>query len=239
MSGNKLNLQDLPDDPADSKEPGKFDVDDIASSSKWSEIMKYNLIDKGFEVDDKGNFVGQEPTFIDYLKAFPSTYGDKVRRDEGFAKKMMAGFLNMMRPVEGFVPVNSAVAFGDAYLGEETRQSEMETAMMKTLKFLEQNPQYREDYLKTLAASSTGAAALYKMDSDEIQKTFNSIRLNKIEQYLRAFPNANPENLYLATPDGKPYDSSQLYKLQNLNPGIITEIANNLVKLCQKALLVK
>lgn len=140
----------------------------------------------------------------------------------------MAGFLNMMRPVEGFVPVNSAVAFGDAYLGEETRQSEMETAMMKTLKFLEQNPQYREDYLKTLAASSTGGAALYKMDSDEIQKTFNSIRLNKIDQYLRAFPNANPENLYLATPDGKPYDSSQLYKLQNLNPGIITEIANNL-----------
>ena len=87
MSGNKLNLEDLPDDSADSKEPGKFDVDDIASSSKWSEIMKYNLIDKGFEVDDKGNFVGQEPTFIDYLKAFPNTYGDKVRRDEGFAKK--------------------------------------------------------------------------------------------------------------------------------------------------------
>ena len=52
--------------------------------------------------------------------------------------------------------------------------------------------------------------------------------MNKIEQYLLSFPNANPQNLYLVTPDGKPYDSTELYKLQNLNPGIITVIANNL-----------
>ena len=207
--------------------PGEFNANDIAESSKFKEIMKYNLIEKGFEVDDKGNFAGQEPTFIDYLKVFPSTYMDKVGRDEGFAKKMMAGFLNMMRPVEGFVPVNSAVAFGDAYLGEETRQSEMETAMMKTLKFLEKNPDLREDYLSTLKASS-GVDPLSKMKSEEIQKTFNLVKMNKIEQYVKQNIGAKPENLYLALPDGKEYDSTELYKIQNLDPAIIAAIADKL-----------
>ena len=207
--------------------PGEFNANDIAESSKFKEIMKYNLIEKGFKVDDKGNFAGQEPTFIDYLKVFPSTYMDKVGRDEGFAKKMMAGFLNMMRPVEGFVPVNSAVAFGDAYLGEETRQSEMETAMMKTLKFLEKNPGLREDYLSTLKASS-GVDPLSKMKSEEIQKTFDLVKTNKIEQYVKQNIGAKPENLYLAGPDGIEYDSTQLYKLQNLDPAIIAAIADTL-----------
>jgi hypothetical protein len=85
-------------------------------------------------VDDKGNFT-EKPKFMDYLKSLPGAYADKVSRDEDFAKKMIAGFLNMMRPVEGFVPVNSAVAFGDAYLGEETRQANMLPADAKMLEY--------------------------------------------------------------------------------------------------------
>jgi len=202
-------------------EPG-----DEVLSDEFSVIIKDNIIANGAEVDADGNFV-KKPKFMDYLKVLPSSYADKVSRDPDFAKKMIAGFLNMMRPVEGFVPVNSAVAFGDAYFGEETRQADMETAMMKTLKFLEKNPGLREDYLSTLKASS-GVDPLSKMKSEEIQKTFDLVKMNKIEQYVKQNIGAKPENLYLAGPDGIEYDSTQLYKLQNLDPAIIAAIADTL-----------
>ena len=66
----------------------------------------------------------------------------------------MAGFLNMMKPVEGFVPINPAVAFGEGYLGEETRQADMLPADAKMLQFLQANPEYKDFYLKGKAAEA-------------------------------------------------------------------------------------
>tara|TARA_R110002012_G_scaffold64432_2_gene169425 strand:- start:2220 stop:2645 length:426 start_codon:yes stop_codon:yes gene_type:complete len=67
---------------------------------------------------------------------------------------MMAGFLNMMKPVEGYVPINSAVAFGEGYLGEETRQADMLPADAKMLKFLQENPEYKDFYLESEATKA-------------------------------------------------------------------------------------
>jgi hypothetical protein len=102
----------------------------------WADIMKARIVnDRGIPLDDKGNFT-EKP------------------RDEDFAKKMIAGFLNMMRPVEGFVPVNSAVAFGDAYLGEETRQADMLPADAKMLEYLKGDDEAFERYLRAEQAKS-------------------------------------------------------------------------------------
>ena len=120
----------------------------------WADIMKARIVnDRGIPLDDKGNFT-EKPKFMDYLKSLPGAYADKVSRDEDFAKKMIAGFLNMMRPVEGFVPVNSAVAFGDAYLGEETRQANMLPADAKMLEYLKGDDEAFERYLRAEQAKS-------------------------------------------------------------------------------------
>ena len=122
--------------------------------SDWAEIMKARLVnDQGFELDQKGDFVNK-PKFRNYLRSLPKAYMDKVRVDQDFAKKMMAGFLNMMKPVEGFVPVNPFVAFGEGYLGEESRQADMLPADVQTLKFLEQNPRLAKLYRENLQAEA-------------------------------------------------------------------------------------
>ena len=218
--------------PAPSPSPSgdKFDPKDIASSDRFAEIMKYNLItDKGFNVDDKGNFVGQKPTFIDYLKTLPSTYMDKVGRDEDYAKKMMAGFLNMMRPVEGYVPVNPAVAFGDAYLAEETRQAEMESAMAKTLRFLDKNPEQKAAYMQTLRASS-GIDPYKDIDPEKNREAFDDIFLNKLVSYRNTTDsNANANDFYLYDPvKGEPFDSTSLLQYQNSNPALVPVIVSRL-----------
>ena len=122
--------------------------------SEWNQIMKNRLVnDQGFQLDDKGDFV-DKPKFRNYLRSLPKAYLDKTNRDPDFAKKMMAGFLNMMKPVEGFVPINPVVAFGEGYLGEETRQADMLPADAKMLQFLQANPEYKDFYLKGKAAEA-------------------------------------------------------------------------------------
>jgi len=218
--------------PAPSPSPSgdKFDPKDIASSDKFAEIIKYNLItDKGFNVDDKGNFVGQKPTFIDYLKTLPSSYMDKVGRDEDYAKKMMAGFLNMMRPVEGYVPINPAVAFGDAYLAEETRQAEMESAMAKTLRFLDKNPEQKAAYMQTLRASS-GIDPYKDIDPEKNREAFDDIFLNKLVSYRNTTDSqASGDDFYLYDPvEGKPFTSTSLLSYQNSNPALVPVIVSRL-----------
>ncbi len=119
--------------------------------------MKQDLANKGFDLDaDTQTFTGdKKPTFFDYVKSLPAGYMDKVADDEDYAKKMMAGFLNMMKPVEGFVPINPAVAFGEGYLGEETRQADMLPADAKLLEYLKKNPGALNK-LKILEATRAG-----------------------------------------------------------------------------------
>ena len=216
--------------PAPAPSGDAFDSKDIASSDKFAEIMKYNLItDKGFNVDDKGNFVGQKPTFIDYLKTLPSTYMDKVGRDEDYAKKMMAGFLNMMRPVEGYVPVNPAVAFGDAYFGEETRQADMESAMAKTLRFLDKNPEQKAAYMQTLRASS-GVDPFKDIDPGKNRDAFDDLFLNRLRDYrITTDSQASADDFYLYDPvEEKPFTSTSLLSYQNSNPALVPVIVSRL-----------
>ncbi len=136
----------------------------------WAQIMKDRIVnDRGIPLDDQGNFT-TKPKFMDYLKSLPGAYSDKVQRDPDFAKKMMAGFLNMMKPVEGYVPINSAVAFGEGYLGEETRQADMLPADAKMLKFLQANPDLYDKYLESESAKA--GVLLSDAKQDEADKVF-------------------------------------------------------------------
>ncbi len=149
--------------------------------SAWADIMKNRLItDQGFQLDDKGNFV-DKPKFRNYLKSLPGAYADKVQRDPDFAKKMMAGFLNMMKPVEGYVPINPAVAFGEGYLGEETRQADMLPADAKMLQFLQANPDLYDKYLESESAKA--GVLLSDAKQQEADRIFNSLLGNLSIKY--------------------------------------------------------
>jgi len=74
-----------------------------------------------------------EPSFVDYLASFPSSYMEKVERDPEFAKQMMAGFTAMTRTTEGFAPRN---AFTDFVQGVEAERIRQEDATPDQLKLL-------------------------------------------------------------------------------------------------------
>jgi len=88
------------------------------------------------------------PVFFDYVKAFPSSYMEKVGRDPEFAKQMMAGFLAMMKPVAGPVPVNPFVAFGEAAMAEGVRQEGEIPDQLKLIETISQDPELLKAYKK-------------------------------------------------------------------------------------------
>lgn len=225
FSGRDRSDAERPQEPTISQdfdiENKTFDIDDIATSDKWANIMKYNLVqNQGFQVDDQGNFV-EKPKFLDYLKALPSSYMDKVSRDTDFAKKMMAGFLNMMKPVEGYVPVNPVVAFGEGYLGEETRQAEMLPADAKLLEYLKANP---EQYARMLSLEKTRAGAIGEYKIEEAQKQAEEIKRSLIQKSSKYTGDDYSDlNVYYKDPStGKPVgpiDGTKLMSLQDRGLG--------------------
>ena len=116
------------------------------------------------------------PVFFDYVKAFPSSYMEKVSRDPEFAKQMMAGFLAMMKPVAGPVPVNPFVAFGEAAMAEGVRQEGEIPDQLKLIETISQDPEllkaYREFQRKSTPTPITqrqaDAAAIENIVKEEL-----------------------------------------------------------------------
>ena len=97
----------------------------------------------------------EEISFMDYVKAFPGGYMEKVGKDPDFARQMMAGFLAMMKPTEGYVPRSGIVDFGEAALAEQARQEGEVPAAIQTLEFLAR-PE-NEDLMKLYLTGKKGA----------------------------------------------------------------------------------
>ena len=106
------------------------------------------------------NKAGREkPVFTDYLKTFPKSYMEKVGKDTDFAKQMMAGFLALMKPTEGFVPINPLVSFGEAAMAEGARQEGQEPSMIQTLRAINEpgNEDLKALYLQGQSSKGKGA----------------------------------------------------------------------------------
>ena len=185
--------------------------------SDWSNIMKARLVnDQGFELDDKGEFI-DKPKFRNYLRSLPKSYMDKVGADKDFAKKMMAGFLNMMKPVEGFVPVNPFVAFGEGYLGEESRQAKMLPADVQTLKFLQDNPKLAKLYKENLQAEA--GVLLSDVKAEDASGYYNLLigdLARKQNVSIDQIASGNYELYYGDTPVGEPFILGQMGKGVNV-----------------------
>ena len=81
-----------------------------------------------------------EPTFIDYLASFPSSYMEKVERDPEFAKQMMAGFTAMTRTTEGFAPRNALTDFVQGVEAERIRQEDAVPDQLQLIEKLREDP---------------------------------------------------------------------------------------------------
>ena len=189
--------------------------------------MKQNLNEKGFDLDpDTQTFTGdKKPTFFDYVKSLPSGYVDKVADDENYAKKMMAGFLNMMKPVEGYVPINPFVAFGEGYLGEETRQADMLPADAKLLEYLKRNKGALAK-LQSLEATRAGTTIGEGAGSDEIRAGYLLLKDGLREEYGIGEDEIANYDIYYIDPQTKQetFVSSRIFGSLFDNP--IKEIAN-------------
>jgi len=163
---------------------GTFITDDLSDDgtglspvidNSLAYYVKQELAGKGFEFDPQTQtFTGdKKPSFFDYVKSLPSGYMEKVSNDPDYAKKMMAGFLNMMKPVGGYVPINPVVAFGEGYLGEETRQAEMLPADARLLEYFKKNP---KAYESMLALEGARAGTIGDVDSAEAEGQYDRLK---------------------------------------------------------------
>ena len=128
------------------------------ASDKFPDIIRKNTF-------LAANKAGREtPVFMDYVKTFPKSYMEKVGKDPDFAKQMMAGFMALMKPTEGFVPINPLVAFGEAAMAEGARQEGEEPSMIQTLRALNEpgNEDLRAMYL---AGQTKGKSSFDVLDA--------------------------------------------------------------------------
>ena len=89
---------------------------------------------------------------------------EKVGKDPDFARQMMAGFLAMMKPTEGFVPRSGVVDFGEAAMAEAQRQEEAVPAAIRTLEYLAQPGNEELLSLYLAGKSSAGETTLDLME---------------------------------------------------------------------------
>ena len=109
------------------------------------------------------------PVFFDYVKAFPSSYQEKISKDPEFAKQMMAGFLAMMQPSEGFVPRNAISDFGQAAMAEGERQEAAKTDQ-------EQLPAMSDEDISKLQQIQAGASRITSEDLQGAAAILSSIK---------------------------------------------------------------
>ena len=95
------------------------------------------------------------------LNAF-QRYQKLLSENPDFARAQLAGFMNMMKPQAGIVPISAPVAFVEGMLGEEDRQRKGTPAEIKTLQFLQANPDLAE-FSKSLGGSKAGSADALKL----------------------------------------------------------------------------
>jgi hypothetical protein len=116
------------------------------------------------------------------------------------------------------VPISAPVAFGEGYLGEETRQADMLPADVRTLKFLQQNPDLKKYYTEMSAARS--GLQLSDVDPENLQKLYNFV----VESKARAQGIA-PDDIanYQLVYNGAPISDDFFSLVLQQNPSILAD----------------
>jgi hypothetical protein len=119
--------------------------EDAAKVNKSVSLREFHLENSMARAQEAGR---DKPNFMDYLASFPKSYTDKIGSDPEFAQQMMAGFIAMAKPTEGFVPRNAFVDFGEAALAEKARQEGEVPDQLKLMDKLSKDPELLNAFKK-------------------------------------------------------------------------------------------
>ena len=170
-----------------------------------------------------------EPSFIDYLASFPGSYTEKVGKDPEFARQMMAGFMAMMKPTEGFVPRNALVDFGEAAMAEQVRQEDARPDQLQLIEELSNNPELLESFTKFNRATNPLSGEELANDIDFIESSIKEVLYQKGSSKKPILQKGSTEK-------GSPRAISklELYQMYQSLPGNPSDRLSGLLKLVER-----
>jgi hypothetical protein len=148
--------------------------EDAAKVNKSESLREFHLENSMARAQEAGR---DKPNFMDYLASFPKSYTDKIGSDPEFAQQMMAGFLAMMKPTEGFVPRNAFVDFGEAALAEKARQEGEVPDQLKLMDKLSKDPELLNAFKKYSRSAKPLTATELETEMMAVERMLKKIYL--------------------------------------------------------------
>ena len=140
-----------------------------------------------------GTPVPETSTFWEKAKEFPQDFWKKMQTDENFRRQAMAGFVNMGKFTEGYVPRSGLTDFTEGMLTEAGRQEGEMSEAQKTIAMIQQmNPNMSAaEVMNLVLGTSTGDMFKDAMRSDKLPY------LDKIQMLAQLktdiYKNRNPD----------------------------------------------
>jgi len=140
-----------------------------------------------------GTPVPETSTFWEKAKEFPQDFWKKMQTDENFRRQAMAGFVNMGKFTEGYVPRSGLTDFTEGMLTEAGRQEGEMSEAQKTIAMIQQmNPNMSAaEVMNLVLGTSTGDMFKDAMRSDKLAYTDKLLMLADLKNDI--YKSKNPE----------------------------------------------
>ena len=140
-----------------------------------------------------GTPVPETSTFWEKAKEFPQDFWKKMQTDENFRRQAMAGFVNMGKFTEGYVPRSGLTDFTEGMLTEAGRQEGEMSEAQKTIAMIQQmNPNMSAaEVMNLVLGTSTGDMFKDSMRSDKLPYTDKLLMLAELKKDIYRNKNAD------------------------------------------------
>jgi hypothetical protein len=140
-----------------------------------------------------GTPVPETSTFWEKAKEFPQDFWKRMQTDENFRRQAMAGFVNMGKFTEGYVPRSGLTDFTEGMLTEAGRQEGEMSEAQKTITMIqEMNPDMSAaEVMNLVLGTSTGDMFKDAMRSDKLPYTDKLLMLAELKKDIYRNKNAD------------------------------------------------
>jgi len=162
-----------------------------------------------------GTPVPETSTFWEKAKAFPQDFWKRMQTDENFRRQAMAGFVNMGKFTEGYVPRSGLTDFTEGMLTEAGRQEGEMSEAQKTIAMIQQmNPNMSAaEVMNLVLGTSTGDMFKDAMRSDKLAYTDKLQMLAELKDDI--YKNKNPD-----------FEESSWYVVTRRDDGTLKRVGN-------------
>jgi hypothetical protein len=162
-----------------------------------------------------GTPVPETSTFWEKAKEFPQDFWKKMQTDENFRRQAMAGFVNMGKFTEGYVPRSGLTDFTEGMLTEAGRQEGEMSEAQKTIAMIQQmNPNMSAaEVMNLVLGTSTGDMFKDSMRSDKLPYNDKLQMLAQLKDDI--YKNKNPD-----------FDESTWYVVTRRDDGTLKRVGN-------------